>query len=412
MSYSISHFETLRQRFPTWAELKPYLQSAEGGNLRVVENPDSPLVVVRYTRGTKETALFRSVVWNTESNLPVCVAPAKANDGEPPVDTQLSSTEDFVDGVMVNAFVTGGVLQLATRTTIGGNNRFYNDTSFATMFTEALAESSIVDLAALQGIMEAARVEQGATTCFASFVVQHPAHRVVAKVDTPTLYAVHVGYASVTGAVTVCERAVNWPQAFGRLQVHSYATRRFKEGEARDMLQRTAIQRGWRWQGLVFKDGAGGRWRVRSSTYTMLRGLRGNEATAEDRFLRLRKEKKVVDYLKHYSEDRDVFWAYEQTLRARTESVLAAYVDVHKAHTVTFKGLPEAYRPAVFLLHKLWLQELREKGHVVRNFEAVRVVAELREFEQKRLLAAEPYVAALIPVKAEEPVIDLSVAAC
>jgi hypothetical protein len=190
--------------------------------------------------------------------------------------------------------------------------------------------------------------------------------------------------------------------------VHSYATRRFKEGEARDMLQRTAIQRGWRWQGLVFKDGAGGRWRLRSSTYTMLRGLRGNEATAEDRFLRLRKEKKVVDYLKHYSEDRDVFWAYEQTLRARTDSVLAAYVDVHKAHTVTFKGLPEAYRPAVFLLHKLWLQELREKGHVVRGFEAVRVVAELRDFEQKRLLAAEPYVA----LPQAEPVIDLSVAAC
>jgi hypothetical protein len=330
------------------------------------------------------------------------MAPAKANDGEPPVNTQLSATEDFVDGVMVNAFVSTGVLMLATRTTIGGNNRFYNDTTFATMFTEALAESNIGDLATLQNIMEAALNDQGATSCFASFVVQHPAHRVVAKVDTPTLYAIHVGYVLPTGSVTVCERAVNWPQAFGRLQVHSYAARRFSDGEARDTLQRTAIQRGWRWQGLVFKDGNGGRWRLRSSTYTMLRGLRGNEATSEDRFLRLRKERKVVEYLKHYSEDRDVFWAYEQALRARTESVLAAYVDVHKAHALGFKDLPEAYRPAVFILHKLWLDELREKGHVVRSFEAVRVVAQLRDFEQKRLLAAEPYVS--VPVAAPAPV--------
>jgi hypothetical protein len=179
------------------------------------------------------------------------------------------------------------------------------------------------------------------------------------------------------------------------------------------MLQRTAVQRGWRWQGLVFKDGAGRRWRLRSSTYTMLRRLRGNEATTEDRFLRLRKNKEVVEYLKHYSEDREAFWTLETLLRERSGNVLSAYIDVHKAHTVAFKELPEAYRPAVFVLHKLWLQELREKGHVVRGIEASRVVADLRDFEQKRLMAATPYVAApKVETAVSTPVIDISVPAC
>ena len=411
MSYSIDQFETLCSRFPTWVELKAYLVSPEGGSLRVVETADSPLVVIRYTRGTEATGLFRSVVWDTASNRPVSVAPVKASEGAPPVDVQLSATEDFIDGVMVNAFVgADGVLQVATRTTIGAANHFYSEKSFAAMFQEALATSSLETVDTLQGVMAEAMKTQGSTSCFVSFVLQHPEHRIVVKTDVASLNVVHVGYVSPTGLVTLCERATNWPQAFGRLQIHSYATRRFKEGEAAQMLQRTAVQRGWRWQGLVFKDGAGKRWRLRSTTYTMLRELRGGEAAVEDRFLRLREKKKVVEYLKHYSEERDAFWQLETVLRARTEDVLKAYTDVHKAHLVPFKDLPAAYKPAVFLLHALWRDHLRAKGFVVRNVEAIQVVSGLRDFEQKRLMAAEAYVVAAQP--AEKEAVDLGITAC
>jgi len=411
MSYTVSHFETLRSRFPSWPELKEHLVAS---GLRIVETPDSSVVVIRYNKGRDELAVFRSVVWDTEANRPLCVAPPKAKSGPPPTGVQLSATEDFVDGVMVNAFMSAGVLQLATRTTLGANNYFYSETSFATMFSEALANTAFKDLNGLQEVMETARTDAGAVSCFASFVLQHPAHRVVAKVEEPGLYAVHMGYVSESGAVSMSERAVNWPQAFGRLQAHSYATRRFSDGEAVQMLQRTAVQRGWRWQGLVFKDGVGGRWRLRSTTYQTLRSLRGNEAKAEDRFLRLRSSKKVMDYLKHYSEDRDVFWGYEQSLRARTDDVLSAYTAVHKARSLAFKDLAPEYKPAVFLLHKLWLEELRPKGFVVRGFEAGRVVAELRDFEQKRLMAAAPFVAPVVEVPAvtEVPAVDTSVPAC
>lgn len=390
MSYTVNDFETLRSRFPTWPELKEHLV-AQG--LRIIESPESSLVVIRYVRGTDELALFRSVVWNTETNLPLCVAPPKAKNGEPPINVQLSATEDFVDGVMVNAFVANGALQLATRTTLGARNHFYSEKSFADMFSEAIARTAIADLTS---VLETARAEFGATSCFASFVLQHPEHRVVAKVDAAAVFVVQVGYVGETGAVTICERATNWPQAFGRLQVHSYATRRFAENEAKQMLQRTAVQRGWRWQGLVFKDGNGGRWRLRSTTYQTLRSLRGNEAKDVDRFLRLRSEKQVMEYLKHYAEERDTFWTFEQTLRERTETVFQLYTAVHKARSMVFKDVPAAYKPAVFLLHKLWLEELRPKGFVVRAAEAGRVVAGMRDFEQKRLMDAEPFV---VPVE-------------
>ena len=117
-----------------------------------------------------------------------------------------------------------------------------------------------------------------------------------------------------------------------------------------------------------------------------------------ERFFRLRADHKVVEYLKHYSEDRDEFWKYEQTLRARTNDILLAYGDVHKGHSITFKDLPEAYKPGVFTLHVKWLEELRPKGFKVRLQNAIEVVNGLRDFEKRRLMEAEEYVPVMPPL--------------
>jgi hypothetical protein len=243
--------------------------------------------------------------------------------------------------------------------------------------------------AALAGVLNDV---SGSVSSFVSFVVLHPEHRVVAKVAAPKLYVVHTGHSDEKGAVQIAERSVNWPEAFAKLQISSYPQRQFKEGEdVKAFLETTATERGWRWKGLVFKDGQGGRWRMCSSTYLKLRQLRGSEATPLERFFRLRAQKKVVDYLKHYTEERDQFWQYETEMRARTADVLAAYTDVHKAHAVKFKELPESMRPPVFLLHTLWRDKLREKGFSVRLQNAITVVNGMRGFEKKRLMDCAPY---------------------
>lgn len=404
MSFKISYFESLCQRFPTWSELSVHLQTLEGGSIRVVDA--SPYAILRYVKGQEGGAdLFRSVVWDTETNRPLCVAPPRAKEGLPPLAKQLSATEDFVDGVMMNAWVgPDGVMRVATRTQIGGNNTFYGTKTFGQMFEDCVAASPLKTMEVLINTLNELRSEQNVSSVFVSFVLQHPDHRVVAKIQNPGLNVVHLGMVDAAGVVSMAERATNWPQALARLQIPSYPIRIFhSEQDVQDIMRRTSVQRGWRWQGLVFKDGAGGRWRIRTPTYTMMRELRGSEATAVDRFSRLRSENKVIEYLKHYSEDRDLFWEFEQKLRARTADVLTAYVDVHKAHAVKFKDLPEALRPAVFMLHAQWRDELRTKGFTVRLQNAIQVVNRMRGFERVRLMNAEPYVAVAKPLeKADE----------
>ena len=389
----MKEFTVLREKCPTWAELKAHFASEDGVGLRVIEQGD--LAIIRYEKSAAAEPYYRSIVWDKVANLPLCIAPFRSKAGPPPFGTELT-VEDFADGFMMNAWVSGGVLQLATRTLVGGDNRFYSEKTFGQLFSECLATTPFKTMDSLRDCLEGLRQDVNGTSAFASFILQHPEHRVVAKAASPSLYAVHAGYVMESGAVHLAERSVNWPEALSRLHVTNYAPRSFQnEAEVGDLLLKTSAQRGWRWQGLVFKDGTGARWKMRTPTYTMLRQLRGGESSALERFFRLRTERQVVEYLKHYGEDRPVFWEFEQRLRVVTSDVLTAYTDVHKAHSVVFKDLPEELKPAVYLLHLKWRDELRPKGFSVRLQNVIDVVNKMRGFEKKRLMEAGPYVAAV-----------------
>jgi hypothetical protein len=397
MSFTLDTFASLSKNYATWPEVKAYLESKDGGELRVVEQEQNGVAVIRYDKLVKTTvdvAQYRSVVWDISNNTPLCVAPFRAVEGAPPVNTPFSSVEDFVDGFMMNAWLYNDVLQVATRTRVGGDNTFYSEKTFGQLFDECLENTSLKNRDGLKKCLEGLRSAENASSAFVSFVVQHPEHRIVAKAPSPILFTVHTGCVMADRTVRISERSVHWPQELSALRIGTYGQKSFeKDDEVEVLLRNTAAQRGWRWQGLVFKDGKGRRWRMRTPTYTLLRQLRGSESSTLERFFRLRAQRKVVDYLKHYKEDSDEFWSYEEVLRARTADVFSAYVDVHKAHAVKFKELPEQIRPAVFLLHTKWREQLRPKGFYVRLQNVIEVVNALRPFEKKRLMDMAPYVA-------------------
>ena len=399
MSIVLKHFENLRNRFPLWSELNAFLKSPEGGSLRVIESGE-PYVIIRYVKfesnfNVPGTDLFRSLVWDTVNNRPVCMAPQKANNGSVPLNTELTSVQDFQDGVMLQAYVTSSeptVLHLCSRTKMDANTGFYSKKTFAEMFTECLATTPVRTSDALLMLLRETMSNAEADSAFASFVIQHPEHRIVQKLHMPDLNIVHVGTVNSTGTVNLMEGSSEWLAPLRRLQIPSYPIKMFhSEEDLQNLMRRTAVQNGFRWQGLVFKDGTGSRWRMRSPSYMLLRNLRGAEAKPMDRFLRLRSEGKVTDYLKHYADERKEFWEYETSLRDRTTDSLVAYSAVHKAHTMKFSELPLEYKPVVHLLHVEYLNTLRLKKQSVQLSTAIHVVNKLKDFEQRRLISAEPF---------------------
>ncbi len=387
---TVNTFQNWVQNYSSWADLKTYLESV-GVSVREFES--SPYAVVRYVKGktdfekTPELVWARSVIWNVDTHRPVCVAPRKASYGQPPCKKQLQY-ENFVDGSMINVFATRNCktnqvdYQCASRSQLNASGTFYSEKTFQAMFMEALAEKKITALQDLFGPSDMPTSDYPST--FLSFVLQHPEHRVVERVKRPTVYLVQTGRVKSTGEVEFTAKN----HFLEHLSLVSTSIEFEDEKSLFDWFREQAYQRGWTWQGYVFKDGEGNRWRIRSNTYKILRSLRGSEAGADLRFLRLRYDGKVPDYLKHYHEDRQTFWNFEQKLRKETRAVYDAYVEVHKAHAKKLGDLENPIRTAVYLLHSHYLKDLRPQNQHVSLATAIELINSMPHWQQAQFLHA------------------------
>lgn len=381
MSFQVTVFKKLREAYPTWEALKTYLTSEQAGTFHVRDCENTPFAIIRYKKGETNLSLLedahwlRSVVWHKEKHLPVCVAPRKANAGPPPTGSPLT-VEEFYDGVMVNVFkcVGDSKTHITTRSQYDASSSFYCIKSFKTLFEEAVPD--------IQTLVDNATENYPAN--YTSCVLQHPENRIVATTPKPIVFSVETGRISADGTVDIVARCIGVkPVVFET------------EKDAHELIRKDAIQRGWRWQGHIFRDDSGNRWRMRSSTYTYIRTLRGNDAKVADRFLRLRAAGSITEYLKHYAEERQIFWEYETALRDKTRQIYDGYVSVHKSHEKKLADLPQPDKTVVFKLHAHYLAHLREQKKPLRIQDAIDLVNALPLWEQALLLSSAPVTVAV-----------------
>jgi len=271
----------------SWDELKGWLTSEAGGFLRVVEPVSSPYALVRYTKGKSNFALphvpwCRSVVVHKESRLPVCVSPVKAETLTETSVNDATVAEEFVDGTMMNIFHSAGdeSVVVCTRGRLGADKTFYKGCpSFRQMLDEAMIELGVNNFADMLPSSDN-------SYRFTSVVLQHPSNRLVKKVDKAGFVIVHQGWVSDDGTVFIEEDASQFNYVSSKdandYEIQPYNLESVRTAKTvNDWVSTQAQERGFSWQGLVLKDGAGRRWRLRSDVYETLRTLRGNEATSE-----------------------------------------------------------------------------------------------------------------------------------
>lgn len=392
MSYSVTVFQDLKHKYSTVQDLESYLTSPDGGQIRAVQANDH-YKIFRYVKGTSDvkvgaTRWFRSVIWDTSSHLPVCVAPPKAEATEPATGdgTSFALVQDFLDGTMINVFrshLNPNVLEVATRTQLGAGGTFYSQKTFRQMFEEAVVASGFTEQDILAMLPP---VSADVPYAFGSFLLQHPEHRVVVRCRTPRIWCIHVGSVSADATVQITEDLTKTSVPI-KLHVPSYPVTGFRgSGDLDSFFKGLVDGKGWFWQGLILKDAQGHRWRMRNPNYTYLRGLRGSEATHEERFLRLRSERKIMEYLKHYTEDRQAYSNLETALRNKTSEVFQAYCSVHKSHEKKLADLPKPIQPFVFRLHAHFLEHLKPQNETVRMKDVVELVNNSALYEQRRLI--------------------------
>lgn len=369
-SYDLSVFSTLRETYSTWDTFQAYLESEEGGLFRIVEDHSSGLCLLRYEKGVSTMTLshapwFRSVLWDRVTHLPVSLAPPKACDEAIPYGTMGEAIEagavcqEMMDGWMIQAFRRAGdpTLYLASRSHLHATGTFYSPRSFRELFLEAYLGVTTTTPSAEERLQcdpffESPCAEKGESAIFYSFLVQHNEHRVVCPIKENRALLIHKGVVDLTGKITIVE------------DPHSVlagpATRAADPATPFALWNATYLSSlSWENQGIVWKDQTGRRWRYRAPAYELVRSLRGNHASAVDRYAQLYTQNLTHTYLQYFFEDSVPFSFFRALLQRISKEIFQAYLDVHVYRNLTRDKVLACYHPHLYQLHHIYRTQLR-----------------------------------------------------
>ncbi len=343
-------YKTLKERFATFDALKTWFATEEGGRLTVRDISAGPLAMIYYDKESSimsapHVEYFRSVIWNKETNTPVCAAPCRGRKFADAVDSAVNVStavvEEFIDGVMINMFWHGDDWQLATRTQLGAHCRYYSaDTHFDELFWTAFKDSGLTTDALDKD------------TCY-SWVLQHPKERIVVAPahGIPRICLVEMSLVEADGTHRVATAA---PAAFKAYLPARYALASLEA--VKEHIVTWGRRLGHQYQGVVIKSadaaGASKRWKLRTNQYDEARHLRGNHANRSYRWLEIWAEGKLGKYLRVFPEEDADANALVARYKDVTQELHRRYIEIYRDRRYPLGEAPHKFRKLLWELHQ------------------------------------------------------------
>lgn len=381
MVYILSIFRDLKEKYPTWDQLKTYLESYEGGSLEITTNEEN--AIIKYDKEQSDftkphVKWFRSVVWNKSTNMPVCVSPPKATN----TISLISSDyvwQEYLDGVMINMYKTdySSKLNIVTRSSFDAAGYFYSKKSFYMLLNEAfdyMKESGEITEESLDSLIPQCNLESKIKSYSVSLLLQHPEHRVVEIVTRPKIFVVHTAKIFENGDVEINEL----PEKYGIPIIDNHPIPDTSSVfDYLHWLAKEAEKRPWHWQGVTIKDNNGNRFRLRTNNYRMIRNLRGCTSRHDIRFAQLFHENILNTYLFYYPEEAPIYYDYLNKVDKLIKTLYNYYVRIHITKTMKTSYIQSKWRPHIFSLHGMYLYSLREAKQFIREKDVGRYVQAL-----------------------------------
>lgn len=393
LKYENKVYKELVEKYTTWDMLKAFLESDEGGIFKVADTQESSgLCIIRYEKGVSNMTLphsrwFRSIVWNTSTNRPVCVSPPKASVGKFPYSTVKEAQDanivcqELLDGFMINCFrvVNDNGIHIVSRSKFDATGKFFSAKSFKQMFIESycgtLKSGSCGEnvLHVDYDNMREPDISCGEMAVFYSFLVQHKEHRIVKKITENKVVLIHRGIVFNDGRVEFEDSPVEFMGhsnatyiplvASGTVSAGSYA-RALLEGansetEVDRVVKKIMSDNTWEFQGVVFKDLAGNRWRFRSEKYNAVRSLLGNTPNVRDRYAQLYSQNLLDKYYEYFPEALALMTPWAICTNALIHSLYNYYVALHITRATTIEAIDKMWWPHLYALHGHFLSQLR-----------------------------------------------------
>lgn len=351
--------------------VETFLQSEEGGKFRVVDR-DGDRCLIRYEKGSSNMELshsrwFRSIVWDTVRNRPLCIAPPKSCSIPFPYqnteDAILNGLhfEELLDGVMINAYKCVGDdhLYLATRSKLNATGHFYSAKPFRQLFVESVMETtidnaSLIDsntyiegrIQTISRSLPSPDSTKGEISTFFSFVIQHTENRIVVPIYQNIAFLVQSGVVYEDGRFDIDSQPYELAHS---LSLHPVPKSSMIQSP--DMNFQA---------GFVAKDKNDHRWTVRFDYYQKVKELRGNFASDLERFIHLFQQDNISDYLVHYPEDKIYIQFHQMLIRKLSSYLYLEYVNVHIKRNKLWSECDKMIQPHLYGLHGLYMSQKKK----------------------------------------------------
>jgi hypothetical protein len=354
-----------------------------------IKGTNSRYVVLKYNKdrlneeNVNTLGLYRSVVITNEENPQLVVfSPPKSVSYSKFVETH-SPTEcvaqEFIDGTMINVFWDDVELQweIATRSHVGADNKFFMvpqdpkvDPSTGLTFKEMFM-STIFFVGLDLNILNKRR-------CY-SFVLQHPHNRIVCPVPSPKLYLIECYLISDASIVSL--EISKLKDDFKGTMVEfprTYEFNSYEELEERFASKNPRNPTPYNVLGIVVKHpSTGERTKVRNPNYLYVKNLRGNNPRLDYRYVELRKEGRVSEFLRYFPEFSEYFLEYRKRIHTFTNQLYRNYVDcfILKKNKLSYFTAP--YRNHMYKLHELYINTYSKMNKRIDKSETINYVNQL-----------------------------------
>lgn len=390
IQYQLTVFKTLTDLYPSWNEMKCYLESEKGGHFRITEFPEKRLALIRYEKGISNMTLshsrwFRSVIWHMDKHLPVSLSPPKSTATPFPYSTKEEADSngcvwsEFLDGFMINCFRMKGdsTVYTTSRSKLDASGTFYSSKTFRQLFMEAFLKKEGLSLEGLEAEFqeEASKwltCEEGDESVSYSFLVQHRENRIVTPIESSRVILIQKHVLNSTG-LTIYDQFDTFRGQCNGLNAlvisshpqtpssYLHALQSSSTPTTDQWIRQIMEDHPWSFQGLVCKDQEGNRWRFRSDKYLAVKVLRGNCPSSLERFSQLYVQNLVHKYLEFYPEDSMEFSLNTLAINQVIQLLFVNYINLHVAKSITIDSIDKMYLPHLYNLHGIYLTQLRPK---------------------------------------------------
>ena len=314
--------------------------------------------------------LLRSVI--TKNGKTLCYSPPKSLR----FDTFIKKynekdcvAQEYIEGTMINLFYDStakdnmGDWQISTKSAVGADVGFSihknkKICTFRNMFLDTCNHVNL-DFEALSK-----------NHCY-SFVMQHPNNVIVSPVNEKKLYLISV-YTIDNETLTVKE--LSKKQAIELMS--SVSDCRVQHPHDYEMTSYLTIKNKWAsydttytCQGIVIKHlESGERTKIRNPNFEYVKKLKGNQPKLLFRYLQLRQTRTIQKYLTYFPHDKAAFDIFRNQIHAFSEELHDYYLKYHVHKIIKLNEIPSHFKPHIYAIHGIYLNELRVKKYTVQKY--------------------------------------------